>query len=59
MSNAFLSGSRAIARALGVSPVTVKRWHAAGLLPTRKIGRNTSPLLIERKALDALRGRKG
>ena len=51
----FLSGTAAIAKALGVSRSTVERMIRAGRLPTVRHGQNTSPHRIERKALEALR----
>lgn len=54
-----LTGSKAIARALGCSPRTIKRQFAKGKGPLAaklfKVGDHTSPLKILRSDLDAER----
>ena len=51
----FLSGTSAIAKALGVSRVTVLRMIRAGKIETYRSGDHTSPHRIERKAIEGLR----
>lgn len=55
----FLSGSAAIAKALGVSRVTVLRMIRAGKIETYRSGDRTSPHRVERKAIEGLRRVKG
>lgn len=54
-------GGKRIADALGCSQATVTRLVQKGLLPARKIGAGgrTSPLIVDRAALDALKRRMG
>lgn len=57
----LIRGAKRIAFELGCSPRTVSKLVADGKLPVRKgfSGGRTSPLMIERKALQSLiRGRK-
>lgn len=51
----LLTGAKAIAKALGRSERTVRRMVKAGRLDAHKLGQNTSPYVISRKALATLR----
>jgi len=59
MADAELRTRKQIAHLAGVTERTVSRWIAAGRLPARKPGGQTSPVRVERADLDAvLKGKK-
>lgn len=58
MTESYLRGSKAIAKALGVCERTIRRKAQAGELPVIRKGKNTSPLMMDRKDIDRLRPRQ-
>lgn len=53
----FLSGAKAIAKALGCSERTVRAMAKDGRLPAFRTGEHTSPIRVERKALAEMKGK--
>ncbi|WP_181409927.1 helix-turn-helix domain-containing protein [Martelella alba] len=48
-----------IAHELGCSEKTVRRLYAKGMIEAYKIGGRTSPIRMERKALERLKQKRG
>lgn len=53
MADTYLK-AKEVARLVGCSDKTVKRWHKRGLLPGKKPGGATSPIRFSEKAVKRL-----
>ncbi|MGO4389456.1 helix-turn-helix domain-containing protein [Microvirga sp. 2YAF29] len=51
----LVRSARVIAKALGVSERTVRRWNAKGIIQARKINGLTSPLTARKSDIDRLK----
>ncbi|MDX3975801.1 helix-turn-helix domain-containing protein [Shinella sp.] len=52
-------GIKEIAAGLGCSTRTIRRYHAAGQMPTFKIGGKTSPIKMSRVDLRRIQKKRG
>jgi hypothetical protein len=54
----FVTGATAIGKALGVSPITVRRMIEDGRLKAFRIGGNTSPWKVWLSDIERIRGNR-
>jgi excisionase family DNA binding protein len=51
----LVRSAKVIAKTLGVSERTVRRWHAKGILQAHKVNGRTSPLTAMKSDIDRLK----
>jgi excisionase family DNA binding protein len=55
----FVTGTTAIGKALGVSPITVRRMVEDGRLKASRVGSDTSPWKVRLSDIERIRGNRG